>query len=67
MDTREKRRETARVALPVWPTLAEWRRLLRKSKGPAEKERVVSVPQNEQLASTPGPPLRKGKKIEPSV
>ena len=36
--------------------------------GPAEKERVVSVPQREQLASiTPGPPLPKGKGTEPSV
>ena len=33
--------------------------------GPAEKERVASVPQREQLASTPEPPLPKGK--EPSV
>ena len=29
--------------------------------GPAEKERVVSVPQREQLAITPEPPLQKGK------
>ena len=35
--------------------------------GPAEKERVVSVPQREQLASTPVPPLPKGKETEPSV
>ena len=35
--------------------------------GPAEKERVASVPQNEQLASTPGPPLPNGKATEPSV
>ena len=33
--------------------------------GPAEKERVASVPQREQLARTPEPPLPKGK--EPSV
>ena len=33
--------------------------------GPAEKERVASVPQREQLASTPEPLLPKGK--EPSV
>ena len=33
--------------------------------GPAEKERVASVPQREQLASTPEPPLTKG--TEPSV
>ena len=33
--------------------------------GPAEKERVASVPQGEQLARTPEPPLIKGK--EPSV
>ena len=32
---------------------------------PAEKERVASVPQREQLASTPEPPLPKG--TEPSV
>ena len=29
--------------------------------GPAEKERVASVPQRKQLASTPKPPLPKGK------
>ena len=28
--------------------------------GFAEKERIVSVPQSEQLASTPEPPLTKG-------
>ena len=35
--------------------------------GPAEKERVVSVPQREQMARTPEPPLPKGKGTEPSV
>ena len=35
--------------------------------GPAEKERVVSVPQREQLARTPEPPLPKRKGTEPSV
>ena len=35
--------------------------------GPAEKERVASVPQREQLASTPEPPLPKRKGTEPSV
>ena len=35
--------------------------------GPAKKERVVSVPQREQLASTPEPLLPKGKGTEPSV
>ena len=30
--------------------------------GPAEKERVASVPQRQQLASTPEPPLPKGKR-----
>ena len=35
--------------------------------GPAEKERVVSVPQREQLASTPEPLLPKGKETEPSA
>ena len=34
--------------------------------GPAEKERVASVPKREQLASTPEPPLPKRKKTEPS-
>ena len=34
---------------------------------PAEKERVAFVPQREQLASAPKPPLPKGKGIEPSV
>ena len=35
--------------------------------GPAEKETVASVPQREQLASMPEPPLLKGKETEPSV
>ena len=35
--------------------------------GPAEKERVVSVPQREQLASTPELSLPKGKGTELSV
>ena len=35
--------------------------------GPAEKERVTSVPQREQLARTLEPPLPKGKGTEPSV
>ena len=35
--------------------------------GPAEKERVASVPQREQLASTPESPLPKGIGTEPSV
>ena len=38
-----------------------------KHTGSAEKERVASVPQREQLASTPEPPLPKGKGTEPSV
>ena len=38
-----------------------------KHTGPAEKERVASVPQIEQLARTPEPPLPKGKGTEPSV
>ena len=35
--------------------------------GPAEKERVALVPQREQLARTPEPPLPKEKATEPSV
>ena len=35
--------------------------------GPGEKERVASVPQTEQLASTPELPFPKGKGTEPSV
>ena len=35
--------------------------------GPAEKERVVPVPQREQLARMQEPPLPKGKRTEPSV
>ena len=35
--------------------------------GPAKKEKVALVPQREQLASTPEPPLPKGKGTEPSV
>ena len=34
---------------------------------PAEKERVASVPQREQLASMPELPLSKGKGTETSV
>ena len=35
--------------------------------GPAEKVRVASAPQKEQLERTPEPPLPKGKGTEPSV
>ena len=35
--------------------------------GPAEKERVASVPQRKQLARMPKPPLPKGKGTDPSV
>ena len=35
--------------------------------GPSEMERVASVPQREQLAKTPEPPLPKEKGIELSV
>ena len=35
--------------------------------GPAEKKRVASVPQREQMARTPEPPLPKGKGTELSV
>ena len=35
--------------------------------GPNEKERVVSVPQSEQLAITPEPSFPKDKRTEPSV
>ena len=35
--------------------------------GPAEKKKVASVPQKEQLARMPEPPLPKGKQTEPSV
>ena len=35
--------------------------------GPAEKERVASVPQRKQLARTPERPLSKRKGTEPSV
>ena len=35
--------------------------------GPAEKETVASLPQREQLASTPDPPLLRGEGTELSV
>ena len=35
--------------------------------GPAEKKRVASMPQREQLASMPEPSLPKGKGTEPSA
>ena len=38
-----------------------------KHTGHAEKERVASVPQREQLARTPESPFPKGKGTEPSV
>ena len=47
---------------------AKWRRLQRKKlehTGPAEKERVASVPQREQLASTPEPPMPKKRNRVP--
>ena len=34
---------------------------------PAEKERVVSAQQSEQLTRSPEPPLPKGNRTEPSV
>ena len=46
---------------------AEKLTLLEKHTVPGEKEKVVSVPQREQLARTPEPPLPRGKGIEPSV
>ena len=36
-----------------------------KHTGPGEKERVASLPQREQLANTPEPPLPKRKGTEP--
>ena len=38
-----------------------------KHTGPAEKKKVVTVPQREQLASSPESPLPKGKGTEPLV
>ena len=38
-----------------------------KQTGPAEKQKVASVPQREQLASTLEPFLPKGKGTKPSV
>ena len=38
-----------------------------KHTGPAEKERLAPVPQREQLARTPEPPLPKGKGTKSSV
>ena len=35
--------------------------------GPAEKKRVTSMPQREQLASTREPPLPRRKRTKPSV
>ena len=34
--------------------------------GPTKKERMASVLQREQLASTPEPPLTRGEETEPS-
>ena len=34
---------------------------------PTEKERMTAVPQRDQMASTPEPPLPKGKGTEPFV
>ena len=50
--------------------LAKWCRLQLKKlehTGPAEKEGVISVPQREQLASTPKSSFPKGKRTESSV
>ena len=35
--------------------------------GPEKEERVILVPQREQLASTPEPPFPKGKETMPFV
>ena len=62
---REEERRSGRLlnAAETIKELAKW--LLQASAekleptGPAERERVASVPQSEQLASTPEPPLPK--------
>ena len=66
-----KRREVA--DLSVLPRPAKSIRMAHGSAeklehtGPAQKERVASVPQREQLARTPEPPLSKGKGTELSA
>ena len=42
-------------------------RACRMAQASAEKKKVASVPQREQLASTPKPSLPKGKGAEPPV
>ena len=46
---------------------AEWRRLQRKNLNTLDLPKRKEWPQREQLASTPEPPLPKGKGTEPSV
>ena len=79
VDTRDKRRERLQGITEKWQTCRCCRNHLRVCRmaqasaeklehtGPAEKKRVASVPQRDQLASTPEPPLPKGKRTEPSV
>ena len=65
----EKRNGRLVGAVETSKERVEWRRLQRKNLNifrPAEKERVASVPQREQLARQE-PPLPKGKGTEPSV
>ena len=66
----EKRNDRLVDAAEISKERAEWCRLQQKkfeNAGPAEKERVVSVPQKEQLARTPELLLPNGKGTEPSV
>ena len=66
----EKRNGRLVGAAETSKELAEWRKLQaekREHNGPAEKKRVASMPQREQLASTPEQSLPRGKGTEPSV
>ena len=79
MEERAERKSDSRRREEKWQTLwccRDQQRACRMAQasaeklehtGPAEKERGASVPQREQLASTPEPPLPKGKGTEPFV
>ena len=67
---KEKRNGRLVGAAETSKELAEWRRPQRKNVNKLslpKKERVVFMPQREQLASTPEPPLPKRKGTEPSA
>ena len=64
-DSRRQKQRSQSGWVVVWEKRVSGQRL--EHTGPAEKERVVPMPQSEQMASTPEPPFPKEKGTEPSL